>query len=287
MSNAALERFEVYLRANLPKAPSFHPHYETALGAMLLCGGKRFRPALLLSIVEAYSPSLLQNAFSAALALECLHTYSLIHDDLPCMDNADLRRGEPTLHVRYDEVTAVLAGDALNTHAFYLLSTAPLSCEVRCELVELLAKNGGAEGMVLGQAIDCHFEEKKLSEKELEFLHLHKTGKLIAASLAMGGVIAILDRQTKERLFGLGLNIGLFFQIRDDLLDDVGTRESCGKPVHADGHKNSFVTLLGQDGARERLAQLKECISSDLASFNDRLQNTLGAVLRPYLQERL
>ena len=166
-----MNRFELYLKENLPKVPSFHPVYEDALGAMLEAGGKRFRPSLLLNIVDAYEPMLYNSSLPVALALEMFHTYSLIHDDLPAMDNADLRRGHKTLHKRYDEVTAILAGDALNSDAFLLIAQAPLRSDVKVKLVELLARDGGSRGMVLGQAIDCYFENIPLSLEQVKILH--------------------------------------------------------------------------------------------------------------------
>jgi len=147
---------------------------------MLSAGGKRFRPSLMLAIVQAVQPELYENTYPVAAAVEYLHTYSLIHDDLPVMDNADTRRGEKTLHIVYDDVTAVLVGDALNTHAFALIADAPLDASVQIALVKELAINGGIYGMVLGQAIDCHFEDQVLSLEQLKFLHENKTGKLIA-----------------------------------------------------------------------------------------------------------
>ncbi|MDD4884464.1 polyprenyl synthetase family protein, partial [Sulfuricurvum sp.] len=153
-----MEQFEAFLGAHLPVVTSFHPHYELSLHQMLTGGGKRFRPALLLGVVRAYNPLLIQSAYHVALAIEVLHTYSLIHDDLPAMDNADLRRGIPTLHKTYDEVSAILAGDALNTYAFEILSNAPLADRVNVKLVRSLAHNVRVNGMVLGQAIDCQFE---------------------------------------------------------------------------------------------------------------------------------
>ena len=139
-----MHRFEAYLEKNLPTVDSFHPHYENALATMLLAGGKRFRPMLLLSVVEAYEPLLFEASLAPALSLEFLHTYSLIHDDLPAMDNAPLRRGFETLHITYDEATAILVGDALNTEAFYRLAKASLRDDIKIKLVELLARDGGA-----------------------------------------------------------------------------------------------------------------------------------------------
>ena len=184
-----IENFEHYLLNNLPQSDSFHPTFEQALHQMLQAGGKRFRPMLLLSVVKAKNPLLLENSHSVALAIEFLHTYSLIHDDLPAMDNASLRRGKPTLHTSFDEVTAILVGDALNTHAFNILANSPLSAETKIELIKILSNDGGINGMIIGQAIDCFFEHKRLELDQIKFLHIHKTAKLIAASLKMGAVI--------------------------------------------------------------------------------------------------
>ena len=175
-----MQNFENFLLENLPTSKSIHPTYEKALRAMLEAGGKRFRPALLLGVVKSYNSLMIDSAFHAAYAIELLHTYSLIHDDLPSMDDSPLRRGKPTLHVMFDEVTAVLVGDALNTYAFEVLSEAPFSDYTRVKLINELAKNGGLNGMVLGQAIDCYFENKPLKVEDIKTLHINKTAKLIA-----------------------------------------------------------------------------------------------------------
>ena len=160
-SNQLLITFENYLNSNLPISDTFHPIFQEALHEMLHAGGKRFRPMLLLTIVNAIEPLLVKNALPVSLGLEYLHTYSLIHDDLPSMDNADLRRGHPTLHKTYDEVTAILVGDALNTHSFSLIANAPLSNDVKIDLIKILSGDGGIDGMIIGQAIDCYFENQK------------------------------------------------------------------------------------------------------------------------------
>ena len=240
-----LTEFEQELNNTLPTIDTFHPHYEKALHKMLLAGGKRFRPRLLLGIVKACEPRMLKNAIYPALAVEYIHTYSLIHDDLPVMDNANLRRGEKTLHIEYDEVTATLIGDALNTHAFYLLSCSPLSPEIIVRLTKILAKNGGIYGMVHGQALDCFFENQTLSLKHLKTLHNKKTGALIAASLQMGAVIADLDLKTVEKIYDFGLQLGLLFQIQDDIIDATKSEKEAGKTTNNDSKKNSFVNLMG------------------------------------------
>ncbi len=220
-----LKTFEDYLNNNLPTSKTFHPNFENALHDMLSAGGKRFRPMLLLSVVQAVQPLLLKNALSVALGVELLHTYSLIHDDLPAMDNADLRRGHPTLHKSFDEVTAILVGDALNTHSFNLIANAPLSNDIKIELIKTLSSDGGIDGMIIGQAIDCYFENKKLELDQLEFLHIHKTAKLIAGSLKMGATIAGLDEKIINELYNFGIDIGLLFQIQDDIVDETATDE--------------------------------------------------------------
>jgi len=277
-----MEQFEAFLAAHLPSATSFHPHYENSLHQMLLGGGKRFRPALLLGVVRAYNPLLTQSAYHAALAIEMLHTYSLIHDDLPAMDNADLRRGLPTLHKTYDEVSAILAGDALNTYAFELLSNAPFSDRVIVKLGRSLSHNGGVNGMVLGQAIDCHFENQRLELEQVKMLHIHKTGKLIAASLQMGAFIVGRDDMAEE-LYNFGIDLGLLFQIQDDILDVTQDEIQAGKTTNNDQAKNSFVTLLGFEKAMNEADTLADKITRQMMSFDENLQRELSPTLNHYI----
>ncbi|MDD5052331.1 MAG: polyprenyl synthetase family protein [Sulfuricurvum sp.] len=277
-----MEQFESFLVAHLPTATSFHPHYELSLQRMLIGGGKRFRPALLLSVVQAYNPLLTQSAYHVALAIELLHTYSLIHDDLPAMDNADLRRGIPTLHKTYDEVSAILAGDALNTYAFEVLSDAPLSDKVIVKLVRSLSHNGGVNGMVLGQAIDCHFENQRLELDQVKMLHIHKTGKLIAASLQMGAFIVGRD-DLAQKLYDFGIDLGLLFQIQDDILDVTQDEIKAGKTTNNDEAKNSFVTLLGFESAMNEANHLADKIMKRMKSFDENLRRELSPTLEHYI----
>ncbi|MCX6060628.1 MAG: polyprenyl synthetase family protein [Campylobacterales bacterium] len=277
-----MEQFESYMLAHLPMAPSFHPHYEAALHQMLISGGKRFRPALLLGVVQAYAPLLIKNAYSVAFAIELLHTYSLIHDDLPSMDNADLRRGAPTLHKTYSDVTAILAGDALNTYAFEVLSNAPLSDKVTVKLIRELSYNGGLNGMVLGQAIDCYFENTPLGLEQIKMLHIHKTGKLIAASLKMGAIIVGRDDIAQE-LYDFGIDLGLLFQIQDDILDVTQDSMSAGKTTNNDEAKNSFVTLLGLKKSIEEANTLASKLTQQMESFDENLQRELSPTLTHYI----
>jgi farnesyl diphosphate synthase len=275
--------FEDYLLSNLPVSKSFHPIFEEALSTMLTAGGKRFRPMLLLSIVNGSEPLLLKNALPVALAIEYLHTYSLIHDDLPAMDNANLRRGFETLHKKYDEVTAILVGDALNTHCFNLIANAPLNSDVKIELIKLLSRDGGIDGMIIGQAIDCYFENQTIELNQLEFLHIHKTAKLIAVSLQMGAVIANLPKDIQDNLYSFGLDIGLLFQIQDDIIDEISTEEEAGKTTSNDGAKNSFVNLLGLNGAVESANKLAKKCEQTIESFPKSTQNNLNILLSKYL----
>lgn len=277
-----MQNFEDFLIKHLPTSKSIHPHYEVALCKMLLAGGKRFRPALLLGVIKAYNPLLLEGAYHAAYAVELLHTYSLIHDDLPSMDNSPLRRGEPALHVVYDEVTAVLVGDALNTYAFEVLASAPFSDNTRVRLISELAKNGGLNGMVLGQAIDCHFENQPLSLDDVKFLHTNKTAKLIAASLKMGAII-LDDEPLADKLYDFGIKLGLLFQIQDDILDVTASEDEAGKPTNNDLAKNSFVTLLGLDGALDEANKLSDELIKEIESFDDNLKTTLNKLLLKFI----
>jgi len=278
-----LKRFEDYLLDNLPVSKTFHPYFEDALADMLKAGGKRFRPMLLLSVLKSKKSLLIPNAMPVALGIEMLHTYSLVHDDLPAMDDADLRRGFQTLHKKYDEVTAILVGDALNSEAFNLVASAPLHNDIKIELVKCLATNGGIDGMIIGQAIDCYFENQKLELKQLEFLHIHKTAKLIAGSLKMGAIIAEYDLATQEKLFNFGIDIGLLFQIQDDIIDETQSSEEAGKTTQNDESKNSFVNLLGLDGAIKAADDLANKCEEQLNSLDENLKNSLSELLLIYI----
>jgi len=277
-----MQKFENFLLEHLPKVSSIHPHYEDAINDMLRAGGKRFRPALLLGVVGAYNSLLLEGARHAALAIEMLHTYSLIHDDLPAMDNAALRRGHPTLHVSYDEVTAILVGDALNTYTFEILSNAPFSDKTRVKLIRELAVNGGLGGMVLGQAIDCYFENKPLTLENIKLLHTNKTAKLIAASLKMGAIIAG-EEKLEDTIYDFGLKLGLLFQIQDDILDVTQTDDEAGKTTNNDDNKNSFVTILGLDEAMQEANDLADELTQMMDGFEERLYKELSPLLTNYI----
>jgi farnesyl diphosphate synthase len=277
-----MQNFEQFLLDNLPVSKSIHPTYEDALQNMLIAGGKRFRPALLLGVVKAYNPLLLDGARHAAFAVELLHTYSLIHDDLPAMDDSPLRRGKPTLHVSFDEVTAILVGDALNTYSFEVLSNAPFSDYTRVQLIRELASNGGLNGMVLGQAIDCYFENRPLKVEDIRVLHTNKTAKLIAASLKMGAII-VGKEDLADKLYDFGIKLGLLFQIQDDILDVTMSSEEAGKLTNNDEDKNSFVTILGLEESMNQANEIADELSTEILSFDESLQSELSSLLTKYI----
>ena len=196
------------------------------------------------------------DALDYACALEMLHCYSLIHDDLPCMDNDDFRRGRPSCHKQFGEATALLAADALVTAAFETIANATCSAESRVEAVQLLAKGGGDRGMLYGQELDKHFETVRANEQELLALHAHKTGALIIAAVELGCVAAGVrpDDEARRALVRYAAEVGLVFQIVDDILDVTSTTEELGKPVgsDADNDKTTFITLYGLQGAHEK-----------------------------------
>ena len=278
-----LEKFEDYLFNNLPKIDTFHPHFENAMQDMLKAGGKRFRPMLLLSVVNSKKPLLVENSLKVALAVEFLHTYSLVHDDLPSMDNADLRRGFTTLHKKYDEVTAILVGDALNSESFNLIANSSLHNDVKIELIKLLSENGGLNGMIIGQAIDCYFEKQILELEKLEFLHIHKTAKLIASSLKMGAIISNYDEKIQEELYNFGLDIGLLFQIQDDIIDELESSEIAGKTTKNDSLKNSFVNLLGLEESLKSADNLATKCLETMNIFDKNLKDSLWELLINYI----
>ena len=277
-----MKNFEQFLLDNLPVSKSIHPTYEDALQNMLVAGGKRFRPALLLGVVKAYNSLMLEGARHAAFAIELLHTYSLIHDDLPAMDDSPLRRGKPTLHVSFDEVTAILVGDALNTYSFEVLSNAPFSDYTRVQLIRELASNGGLNGMVLGQAIDCYFENKPLKVEDIRVLHTNKTAKLIAASLKMGAII-VGREELADKLYDFGIKLGLLFQIQDDILDVTMSSEEAGKLTNNDEDKNSFVTILGLDESMKQANEIADELTLEMDNFDENLQEELAPLLTRYI----
>lgn len=220
-------------------------------------GGKRLRPLMLLATIASFGKEIEQGAYQAAAALEMLHTYSLIHDDLPAMDNDDLRRGMPTNHVKFDEATAVLAGDGLLTEAFHLLSLANIKASPKLLLIQQLAKAAGTQGMVAGQAADVQAEGQHLPLAEIAKIHQHKTGDLMTFAMISGGILAEQPESMILSIQRFAKHLGLAFQIRDDLLDATATAEVLGKNPNRDTilEKSTYPSLLGIDGARQALSE--------------------------------
>ena len=247
---ATEQRLEVLCDAYLPAGRAICD----AARYSLLGGGKRIRAVLTMAACELCTGSA-EPALDYACALEMLHCYSLIHDDLPCMDNDDFRRGRPSCHKQYGEATALLAADALVTAAFEVVANAPLSPESRAEAAAVLSKAGGARGMLYGQELDKHFETVKASESELLQLHAHKTGALIVAATDLGCAAAGETGAKREALRRYAAEIGLVFQIVDDMLDVTSTTQELGKPVGSDAEndKTTFITLYGLQGAGEKV----------------------------------
>lgn len=247
-----------------------------------LGGGKRLRPFLVLESAGLFGVDQ-GHALRAGVAVELIHCYSLIHDDLPAMDDSDLRRGRPTVHKKYDEAVAILAGDGLLTLAFEVLAdpTTHPDPAVRVALVTALAKAAGSEGMVGGQMIDLVAETTRFDLAETTRLQEGKTGALICYSAEAGAILAGAGPTEREALRAYARDIGLAFQIADDLLDVEGTADVVGKPVGADAAagKATFVSLLGIEGARSEAAKLADRAADRLSVFGERAAN-LQAVAR-------
>ena len=243
---------------------------QEAMEYSLLAGGKRLRPVLVLECCRACGGNP-EQALPFAAAVEMVHTYSLIHDDLPAMDDDDLRRGRPTNHVVYGEATAILAGDALLTAAFGQLTGAQLSPEQIVAAVDCLARAAGPDGMVGGQALDMAGEGRALTRAELEQLQSLKTGALIAAAARLGCIAAGGSPERQEQVARYARALGRAFQVRDDMLDVTGSNEELGKPVGSDrvNEKSTFVTALGLSGCEELIQQLTEEAVAALAGLED------------------
>lgn len=223
----------------------------SAMNAAVSAGGKRIRPILTLAACEACGGNA-KEAIPFACALEMVHTYSLIHDDLPCMDDDDFRRGKPTCHKVYGEAAAVLAGDGLLTLAFETAAKANMAPERIVTAIQTLAHFAGADGMIGGQIVDIESEGKEISKELLSFLHRHKTGALLRAAVLLGGIAAGGVKEELEQLDAYAEYLGLAFQIQDDILDVVGT-DTLGKPLGSDAAqgKTTFVTKFGVERSRE------------------------------------
>lgn len=233
-------------------------------------GGKRLRPILLMASYHTYGNDT-KKVLSTAIALEMIHTYSLIHDDLPSMDDDDLRRGHPTNHKMFDEATAILAGDALLTHSFALVTdNAYLTDAQKVHLIQLLSKASGPNGMVAGQILDMEAEKKESTLEELEEIHNLKTGKLLKFAVKAGAFIGDATTYQIEHLDKFAYYLGLIFQVQDDILDVTGDPDKIGKPVGSDtgNQKSTYPSLLGLDGAIEKKQYYVQMAKQSLKNAN-------------------
>ncbi|VXB53005.1 geranyltranstransferase [Luteimonas sp. 9C] len=265
-------RTDVTLQQALDAVAGSEPRLHAAMAHAVLLGGKRMRPLLVHATAYAFGAPA-SAADAAAAAVELVHAYSLVHDDLPAMDDDALRRGQPTVHVAFDEATAILAGDALQTLAFSLLAEAPLAADVRLAMVATLARASGALGMCGGQALDLAAtgDSVSIGVDALERLHAMKTGALLRAAVALGALAAGVDASTRARLDGFADALGLAFQIRDDLLDIEGDSATLGKTAGKDvaQDKATFPALIGADASRARLDALATRMHEALAPFGE------------------
>ena len=253
--------------------PESGERYSSAVNAMrysLLSGGKRIRPILLLEFYSLFGGRA-EGALNFAAAIEMIQTYSLIHDDLPCMDNDDMRRGRPSCHKAFGYDTALLAGDALLTHAFFAAANAAdIPPERVSRAISVLAQKAGIYGMVGGQVMDLDFEKNGANGEELTAMYIKKTSCLLEAAAMCGAVLAGADEETVKKTEEYTENLGLAFQIIDDILDCTADEKTLGKPIGSDkkNGKTTFVTLLGLDGAKQKAALLTKKAEDILNGFS-------------------
>ena len=248
----------------LPKEKDEPKIIHRAMRYSVFAGGKRLRPILAMAsfeLVRGKGNSILP----AACALELIHTYSLIHDDLPCMDDDDLRRGKPTLHRVFGEGMAVLAGDALHALAFEVLLKAKT-----LDIISEIARAIGTKGMIGGQVADLEAEGKKISLSKVDYIHTHKTAALIKASIRVGALLGEASSEELEALSGYGDKIGLAFQIADDILDVVGKEKMMGKKTGADQNKATYPKIIGVEKSKQEAKQLVEKAKGELEVFGDK-----------------
>jgi farnesyl diphosphate synthase len=272
-ASAHQNRFEDVLRNLLPSADVAPERLHAAMRYSVLDGGKRVRPLLAFAAGELAGADVTRVNIAAA-AVELIHAYSLVHDDMPCMDDDVLRRGKPTCHVQFDEATALLVGDALQSLAFQLLAEHPLNDDPsrQLQMLKLLAAASGSRGMAGGQAIDLDSVGKQLNLPELEFMHIHKTGALIRAAVLLGAHCgAVLEEAQLNRLDRYGKCVGLAFQVVDDVLDSEADTATLGKTAgkDADNDKPTYVTLLGVQAAKKMAAELHGEALNALAGFGE------------------
>lgn len=267
------ERADAAIAAALDRGATPNTRLQAAMRHAALLGGKRMRPLLVYATGALFDADEVQ-LDAPATAVELVHAYSLVHDDLPAMDDDALRRGQPTVHVAFDEATAILAGDALHTLAFAVVADAPTGLEARLAMVRELAEASGALGMCGGQAFDIEATGRggSIALADLERLHAMKTGALLRAAVRFGAITGGADDAARATLDRFANALGLAFQVRDDLLDIEGDSATLGKTAGKDAasDKATFPALLGLEASRARLAELSDAMDAALAGFGDR-----------------
>ncbi|WP_231758331.1 polyprenyl synthetase family protein [Microbulbifer elongatus] len=283
---AFLQSSSQQVEQTLKRALDTHSDAEALFAAMqyaALGPGKRLRPALVYACALALAgDTAATQCHQAAAALECIHAYSLVHDDLPAMDDDDLRRGRPTCHIQFDEATAILAGDALQCQAFELLVQSDLAPPLKVQVIGELANAAGARGMVAGQAIDLAAVDHTLTLTQLEKMHRLKTGALIVASARIGALIGGAEAAQLSAITRYAEAIGLAFQVQDDILDVTSDTQVLGKTQGADAARNkpTYVSLLGLDGAQAKAAELHQQASLALQDLRAGAENISTDVLQ-------
>lgn len=274
---AKIDLIDGYLDAYLTIENNPQKTIYEAMRYSVFAGGKRLRPILMLSFCEACGgrPSDIMEVMPFACAMEMIHTYSLIHDDLPAMDNDALRRGMPTSHIKFGEATAILAGDALLNRAFEIVSAYDGKYPERAlKAINMLALSSGTEGMIGGQIVDIESEGKEISIFELQNLHSHKTGAIIRSACKIGALLGGGSNEKIEAADKFAKNLGIAFQIQDDILDVEGTEEELGKPIGSDKeeNKNTYVSLLGLEKSKELSKEYSKKAKDALSVFGGRAE---------------
>lgn len=254
----------------LPDAKDGQDEVVKAMEYSLINGGKRIRPVLALEFAKACGGSR-DDCLALACALEYVHTYSLIHDDLPCMDDDDMRRGKPSCHKQFGEATALLAGDALLTHAFDIVASSDLPSEIKASAISLLAQNAGVCGMIGGQVIDLIYEKKNPNINQLLTVYKMKTGALISAACLMGCISAGASDEQIAAASKFAYSLGIAFQIQDDILDIIGDEQKLGKPIGSDAENNktTYATLVGIEKAKSDVKTLTDAAIEQLKYFEN------------------
>lgn len=256
-----IEEFENHIQDHFNPSDEMTALIEEGMLYSLEAGGKRIRPLLLLEFATAFGASF-EEAYPFALAIEMIHTYSLIHDDLPCMDDDDLRRGKPTNHIKFGYDMAVLAGDALLNRAAEMMTDAILKDPAphKIRAMKAILDASGTKGMILGQVADMKMQSKTLTLSDLDYINAHKTGKLLTAAMVAGAYVGKADSKTIGHIETIGYEMGLLFQVVDDLLDMTGDVAKLGKKTQIDikNDKNTYPMILGLDKTKDRVIEMRD-----------------------------